>query len=156
MDKKEFTTRVYQYGAIPLGPVPEAGIKHMMNANHLWNTLVALHNDNWQAYHEALCDADQEFKLIDEQLNQIDEQFEKLIKEKRIARMKAQTRSSDHPLIKAVNDKMADLKKSQRALWDQIKPARARAKTLIDLKGMNDQFRKQSNLARQTENSGVS
>ena len=43
-------------------------------------------------------------------------QFVKFIKEKRIARMKAQTRSPDHPLIKAVNEKMADLKKSQRAL----------------------------------------
>ena len=79
----------------------------MMNANHLRNTLVALHDDNWQAYHEALCDADQDFKFIDEQLNQIDEQFEKLIKEKRTARMKAQTLSSDHPLIKAVNHEMA-------------------------------------------------
>ena len=48
--------------------------------------------------------------------------------------MKAQTRSSDHPLIKAINEKMADFKKSQRALWDRIKPARARCVSMTGTK----------------------
>lgn len=36
MGETKFTTRVYQYGTVPLGPFPEEGITSLWKANKLW------------------------------------------------------------------------------------------------------------------------
>ena len=53
MAEEIYTTRVYQYGAVPLGPFPEEGIQLLYKANALWNTLVEIHNDGSESYDQA-------------------------------------------------------------------------------------------------------
>ena len=73
-------------------------------------------------------------------------------KEKRNARMKAQTRSSSHPLIEAVNEKISKLKAERKELWDLIKPARKRAISLTDEKALHSAFNERVKAAQRTEN----
>ena len=155
MAEENFTSRVYQYGAVPLGPFPKEGIQSIFCANRLWNKLVELHNDDFQRYQELMCDADKEYRIISEELDALEVKIKDAYKEKRNARIKAQTRSSDHPLIKAVNDKISILKKERGDLWVEIKAPRTRATKLIDRTAHNKVFREATNLARQTSNSDV-
>jgi hypothetical protein len=57
MPDTNFTTRVYQYGAVPLGPFPEEGVEFLYKANALWNRLVEIHNDSSDHFDEARQDA---------------------------------------------------------------------------------------------------
>ena len=123
MAEEIFTTRVYQYGAVPLGPFPEEGIQFLYKANALWNTLVEIHNDSSESYDQARQDADEEYKIISEQLDGLEIKVKEAFTEKRTARMKARTRSSTDPLIKAVNDKINELFKERKESWDRVKPA---------------------------------
>ena len=68
MTEKEFTTRVYQYGAVPLGPFPQEGTDFLFKANNLWNSLVEVHNENRQDYDQALRDADKEYHTLSKEL----------------------------------------------------------------------------------------
>jgi hypothetical protein len=45
-EQTPYTTRVYQYGAVPLGPFPEEGVEFLYKSNALWNKLVEIHNDS--------------------------------------------------------------------------------------------------------------
>ena len=45
-DKDETAVRVYKYGLIPIGLLPEQPISELWRANNLWNSLVALHYKN--------------------------------------------------------------------------------------------------------------
>jgi hypothetical protein len=36
-------TRVYKYGAVPIGPFPSEGMDELWRANKLWNQLVEIH-----------------------------------------------------------------------------------------------------------------
>ena len=49
-------TRVYKYGLVPLGYPPDSlvgkGVE-LQRANNLWNTLVALHNDDRENWDDA-------------------------------------------------------------------------------------------------------
>ena len=89
MAEENFTTRVYQYGAVPLGPFPEEGIEFLYKANELWNTLVEIHNDSSDKYDEARRDADEEYKIISKELDALETKVDDAFKEKRNARMKA-------------------------------------------------------------------
>ena len=154
MAEENFTTRVYQYGAVPLGPFPEEGIEFLYKANALWNTLVEIHNDSSDKYDEARRDADEEYKIISKELDALETKVDDAFKEKRNARMKARTRSSSDPLIKTVNDKINILFNERKELWDRIKPARKRATDLIDKKALNDAFNEQVKAAQRLENTG--
>ena len=48
-------TRVYKYGAVPIGPFPSEGMDELWRANKLWNQLVEIHNNNRTKYEEARC-----------------------------------------------------------------------------------------------------
>lgn len=132
-----YTTRVYQYGAVPLGPFPEEGVEFLYKANALWNTLVEIHNDSLEAFDAARRDADEEYKLLSDELDQLEQQITDAFAEKRNARVKARSRSSSGPLIKAANEKITDLQSQRRKLWTQINPVRKRATKLIDTKALN-------------------
>ena len=136
----DYQTRVYQYGAVPLVPFPEEGIEALWQANKLWNQLVEIHNENSVEYEQARRDADEEYKLIAEELDLLEKKISKAFDDKRTARMKAGTRSSSHPLIKAENEKIAALKGERGELWEKIKVPRNRAKLLIDQKAISDAF----------------
>ena len=128
MAETNYTTRVYQYGAVPLGPFPEEGVEFLYKANALWNRLVEIHNDSLETYDQARRDADKEYDLLSQELETLEDKISKAFTEKRNARMKARTRSSSDPLIKAANDKISGLRAERKGLWDQIKPARKRAR----------------------------
>ena len=102
MVETNFTTRVYQYGAVPLGEFPKEGIEFLFKANKLWNTLVEIHNDNFDRYEQERRDADEEYKLISEALDALEIKIGDAFKEKRNARIKVRTRSPDAPQIAAV------------------------------------------------------
>jgi transposase len=154
MAEINYTTRVYQYGAVPLGPFPEEGVEFLYKANALWNRLVEIHNDSLETYDQARRDADKEYDLLSQELEKLEDNISKAFTEKRNARMKARTRSSSNPLIKAANDKISGLRAERKGLWDQIKPARKRATDLIDKKVLNDAFNSQVKAALSSESTG--
>ncbi len=154
MAETNYTTRVYQYGAVPLGPFPEEGVEFLYKANALWNRLVEIHNDSQEAYDQARRDADEEYNLLSKELDELEDKISDAFAEKRNARMKAGTRSSSDPLIKAANDKIGGLRAERKDLWDKIKPARKRATGLIDKKALNDSFNAQVKAAQRSENTG--
>ena len=126
---KAFTTRVYKYGAIPLGPFPTEGVDQLFRANQLWNKLVEIHNEHSEYYDQARRDADEEYNTLSVELDNVEERVKKTFTEKRNARNKASSRDADHPLIKAANDKIDALFFERRELWDGIKAPLARAAT---------------------------
>ena len=42
-DKDETEVRVYKYGLVPIGYLPDEAISELRRANDLWNTLVSIH-----------------------------------------------------------------------------------------------------------------
>ena len=154
MPEPEYTTHVYQYGAVPLGPFPEEGIDALYKANALWNKLVETHNEHSQLYDDARRDADEEYRIISEQLDALEEKIKKAFEAKRNARMKAGTRAADHPLIQAANKVIDDLFAERIGLRDAVKEPRKRADSLIDKQYLNKTFNKQVNLAQRVENTG--
>jgi len=148
------TTRVYQYGAVPLGPFLKEGVDFLYKANALWNTLVEIHDDSLKAYDELRRDADEEYKLLGDELDQLEQLITDAFAEKRNARMKARSRSSSEPLIKAANEKITDLQAQRKKLWTQINPVRKRATKLIDTKALNDAFNDRVKAAQRSDNTG--
>jgi transposase len=151
MVEQETTTRVYSYGAVPLGPVPEEAVVAIQKANDLWNRLVQIHNENADEREQALRDVDQDYERLSVRLENLDEKIKKAFDAKRTARMHARTRSSDDPLISKANEAITQLKSEQRELWGEIKPVRKIAATLIDQKLLNDQFNERVKQAQQKE-----
>ena len=154
MAETNYTTRVYQYGAVPLGPFPEEGVQFLRKANDLWNTLVELHYDDQKIRDQARRNADKEYDQLSQELERIEVKIKDAVKAKRNARMKARTRSSSDPLIKAANDKISGLRAERKGLWDQIKPARKRATDLVDQKVLNDAFNSQVKAALSSQSTG--
>ena len=151
MAEQETTTRVYSYGAVPLGQVPEELVVAIQKANDLWNRLVEIHNENAKEREQFLRDVDQDYKRLSVRLENLDEKIKKAFDAKRTARMHARTRSSDDPLIAKANEVITQLKSEQRELWGEIKPVRKIAATLIDQKLLNDQFNERVKQAQQKE-----
>ena len=138
---KAFTTRVYKYGAIPLGPFPTEGVDQLVRGNQLWNKLVEIHNDHSEYYDQARRDADEEYSTLRVELDNVVERVKKAFTEKRNARMKAASRDWDHPLVKAANDKIDTLFAERRELWDgKIKlPIKRLIRCIVD--GKNGEMR---------------
>lgn len=156
-DDQGSTTRVYQYGAVPLGPFPEDGIESLFKANQLWNRLVEIHRDNQQEYEEARREADAEYGILAKQLDDVEEKIRKSRQERRNARMKARTRLSDHPAIREVDDRRQVLFDERRKLWDAIKVPRDRAKKTMDDKLIQETFNERVKVAgRVGNNPGLS
>jgi transposase len=151
MAEQETTTRVYSYGAVPLGPVPEELVVAIQKANDLWNRLVEIHNENSNEREQALRDVEPDYERLSVRLENLDKEIEKAFRDKRDARMHARTRSSDDPLISKANEVITELKSEQRELWGEIKPVRKIAATLIDQKLLNDQFNERVKQAQQKE-----
>ena len=149
---KAFTTRVYKYGAIPLGPFPTEGVDQLFRANQLWNKLVEIHNEHSEYYDQARRDADEEYNTLSVELDNVEERVKKAFTEKRNARNKASSRDADHPLIKAANDKIDALFVERRELWDGIKTPRARADKLIDKDALNKAFNTAVKAAQRVDN----
>ena len=152
MPETTYTTRVYKYGAVPLGPFPEEGIDSLWKANRLWNNLVQIHNEHSVIYDQARRDEDEEYNIISAELEEIEDKIKKAFDEKRTARMKARTRSSTHPLISAANAKIDVLFTERGKLWDDIKAPRKRADALIDKKALNSDFNIAVRDAQRTKN----
>ena len=53
MTEINYTTRVYQYGAVSLGPFQVKVVEFLYKANALWNRLVEIHNDSLEIYDQA-------------------------------------------------------------------------------------------------------
>ena len=147
-------TRVYQYGAVPLGRFPEAGMDALWKANRLWNNLVEIHNDNAEDLERARRDADAEYARIREELDDLEERIEKAYEDKRTARMEARTRSSSHSLIAKANAGIAALKEERKRLWDDTRPLRARVDKRVDKPALNAAFKERVGLAQRVENTG--
>lgn len=150
----DFTTRVYKYGAVPLGPFPEEGVEELWRANRLWNALVEIHNENSLIYDESRRKADPEYADLSRELGELEERIVAAYGDKRTARMKAQTRSSEHPLIAAENEKIAAHKEQRKELWERIKKPRQRADKLIDKTALNALFNGQVKEAQQQKATG--
>jgi len=113
---KAFTTRVYKYRAIPMGPFPREGVNQLFRANKLWNKLVEIHNEHSEYYDQVRRDADEEYNKLSVELDNVEDRVKKAFTEKRNGRMMAASRDADHPLIKAVNDTIDTLFAERREL----------------------------------------
>ena len=148
----DFTTRVYQYGAVPVDTFPQEGIEELFRANRLWNDLVALHRKSRDEYDSARCDADSEYASLQKSLQELNEEIDEAYNNKRNARMKAGTKDASHPLIKEANEKIQALQVKRREFWAPLKEARTRADKIIDKKKLNNAFRIALNEAQQVKN----
>lgn len=61
-------TRVYKYGLIQKAELPYEAIQQLYLRNKLWNTLVELHNKNWEDLEEARCEANADYAQNKEEL----------------------------------------------------------------------------------------
>ena len=52
-DETDFTTRVYQYGVVPIDTFSEEGVEELFRANRLWNNLVVLNYEHREAYDQS-------------------------------------------------------------------------------------------------------
>lgn len=148
-------TLVYQYGAVPIGPFPEAGVDELWRANRLWNKLVESHNNNRQTYEGARRQASDAYALISESIELKQQEIEQAIKSKRNARMEAGTKDADHPLIVSANQVIEALIAERKQLYVQAKPLRQQADQGLDKKALSDQFNEAVRAAQRVENSGV-
>ena len=148
----DFTTRVYQYGVVPIDTFPEEGVEELFRANKLWNDLVAFNRDHREAYDQARSDADEEYASLLQSLEKLNEKVDKAYDNKRNARLKAGTKDATHPLIKEANAKIRDLQIERRELWEPLKTARKSADKKLDKKSFNDSFRITTNELQQVKN----
>ena len=148
----DFTTRVYQYGVVPIDTFPEEGVEELFRANKLWNDLVAFNRDHREAYDQARSDADEEYASLLQSLEKLNEKVDKAYDNKRNARLKAGTKDATHPLIKEANAKIRDLGIERGKLWEPLNKARKNADKKIDKKAFNNSFRITTNELQQVKN----
>ena len=153
-DKDVTEVRVYKYGLVPIGYLPEEAISELWRANNLWNSLVALHNKSRDDYEEARCAAHLLYGEVAEKLTAINEKIDGAYDDKRTARMKAGTRDASDPLIKQANVAIKALQDKRKAIYDELKPIRTEADTRVDKKALNDAFNTNVNEASQVKNTG--
>ena len=101
-DETDFTTRVYQYGAVPIDTFPEEGVEELFRANKLWNDLVAFNRDHRETYDQARSDADEEYASLLQSLEKFNQKIDKAHDNKRNARLKAGTKDASHPLCQCI------------------------------------------------------
>jgi ribosomal protein L37AE/L43A len=148
------TVRVYQYGAVPLQPFPQEAIESLFQTNKLWNTLVDLHNKHRQRYDQARREANAEYALAAQSIEQANERVNQAYEAKRMARAKAGTKDASHPLLQEANAFIEQVKQARRLLWEQVKPLRRSADSQIDKQRLNDEFKSAVNAAQRKENIG--
>ena len=154
-DAEVTETRVYKYGLVPIGTVPEEAISELWRANQLWNNLVALHRDHREKYDEARCKAHPAYGEVKERWDEADALVDQAFDAKRTARMQAGTRDTSHPLVRDAVDEITRLKKRRGDIYAELKPIRAKADKLVDRQTLNSTFNDAVNAATRTENSGL-
>jgi hypothetical protein len=148
-------TRVYKYGAVPIGTFPEAGIQELYRSNQLWNKFVELHNDQRKNYERARCVASDEYALISQSIELKEQEIEEAYKAKRMARALACTKDATHPLIDKAVKKIDALKKERSKLWEQAKPLREAADKGLNKKELTDAFNVALNKSKGVKQSGI-
>lgn len=94
-----FTTRIYQYGILPIDTFSGEGVEELFRANKLWNNLVAFNRDHREAHYQARSDTDEEYASLLQSLKKLNQKIDSAYDNKRIARLKAGTKDTSHPLI---------------------------------------------------------
>ena len=149
------TARVYKYGLVPLAPFPQDAVDELLRAKKLWNDLVSLHNDHWEALNQMRRDAHEGFRIMFEE----EEQWESRIKaaqgDMRAMRVKAGTTDERHPLLAAQRKKINSLISEKREVTEQLRIERVQADRLIDKKTLNNSFWDNCKEAARVQNSGL-
>ena len=153
-DKDGTEVRVYKYGLVPIGYLPDDAVNELWRANNLWNTLVALHNKSRDDYEEARCAAHLLYGEVAEKITAINEKIDKAYDDKRAARMRAGTRDASDPLIKEANAAIKALQDKRKTIYEELKPIRDEADTRVDKKALGDSFNKAVNEVSQVKNTG--
>ena len=140
VNETNFTTRVYQYGVVPLDAFPKEGVEELFKANHLKNKLVDHTRKSREKYEQARCKANKEYASLTKKLEKLNGEIKEAKDNKRNARMKATTRDASHPLIKEANEKIRALEQTRSKLYKELKEAREVADEIVDKKALNDAF----------------
>jgi hypothetical protein len=135
-----YTTRVFQYGVIPLDAFPKEGIDELFKANRLRNKLVDLTRISREKYDQARCKANGEYATLTKKLEKLNIEIKNALNNKRNARMKATTRDASHPLIKEANEKIRALEQTRSKLYKELKEAREVADKIVDKKALSEEF----------------
>ena len=154
-DTQNYQMRVYKYGMVIKGTLPEQAIDELYKSNALWNRLVELHNENWQAIEEKRCEASPEYKQSFEAAKQLKEQIDSAYDHKRSLRVETGSMSRFDPTIEIADQKIEELKKQRKEHWKTHKKIRAKADKLFDLKDMNDKRKTAFKQAVNVKNSGI-
>ena len=155
LSKENTAVRVYKYGLVPIGPLPQEGVDTLYKTNKLWNTLVEIGRDGRERYEQARCDADQVYGEQSARLKKLNEDIDAAYEAKRTARMKATSRDPSHPLIKEANAAISALKDQRSELWADLKVSRKQADAAMTNKAeVNEVYRTQVREAQRVENTG--
>lgn len=154
MEAKETTTRVYQYGAVPVGPFPKEGVDELWRANRLWNQLVEIGRKSQEEYKQARREAYADFREISEKIDAVDGEIKEAYSRKRAARSKARTMDAEHPLIREANREIDKLKSERKKLREKEKPLGKEADKRIDKKALNAVFNERVKAAQRVKNTG--
>jgi transposase len=151
-----YTTRVYKYGAVPLGPFPREGDETFFKVSQLWNRLVEIHQEHYLIFDQERRDADEEYDILVDQLEKLRAEIKKAKNSLRAAKSAARTKSSDHPLVKTKLEDLSALYAEDKKLREEMKAPRSRATKAIDTKALSGDKRNKINEACLTKNSGLS
>ena len=152
---QKIQTRVYKYGLILKDEFPEEAVNELKKMNALWNRLVELHRDNDETFRILRGDAHPEFRDALEEYETFDPLIKEAYRQKNIIENQVGTKDKYHPENEKQWTQIRELKKQRKQFYDEIvKPLRQQADKLIDKKALNEDFKRQCNVACLKENNG--
>ena len=147
--------RVYKYGMVIKGELPQQAMDELYKSNALWNRLVEIHNENWKDIEKERCRASPEYQQSHDAQKQLTLQIDSLFDDKRTLRIGTGSMSGQAPENKEINQKIDELKKQRTVQWNAHKKLRTKADKLIDLKAMRDKRNDAFKEAVRVKNSGL-
>jgi len=146
--KKGVSVRVYKYGLVPKGCLPDEAKDELLRANNLWNKLVEISRKNQSDFDEVRKKAHPPYGEEMVRLETINKKIDDAYDRKRDARKEAGTRDETHPLIIKANAVIEILKEERSEIYDTLKLLRTEADKSVDKKALNESFKSNIKLAR--------
>jgi len=152
------TTRVYKYGLIPVGYLPDSVIGkggELHRANNLWNTLVALHRESRENWDDARRAASIHFSEKMDEFDALQKNITLQKKALRQARMEDGSKTGETPRVKSEYAALKRLFQESKDLSAELKPLRKDVDGKIDKKALNEAYRDKCKQAVSVKNCGI-
>jgi len=152
------TTRVYKYGLIPVGYLPDSVIGkggELHRANNLWNTLVALHRESRENWDDARRAASIHYSEKMDEFDTLQKSITLQKKALRQARMEDGSKTGETPRVKSEYAALKRLFQESKDLSAELKPLRKDVDGKIDKKALNEAYRDKCKQAVSVKNCGI-